>query len=159
MDYIQDKERSTTRQSRRTHLRDGLGLVRLLRGVRGDTLRLDARGLGILLVVVGTEEIDIIVVFISSLAGRRGGSGCISTEESVSRGAGARERGELRGVRLDVVVPADDVGVGRRGSLRDGLEDDNIRLGRDVAGRREQILAIRTDFAEQMMRKIQRARL
>ena len=110
-----------------THLGDGLGLLCLLRVVRGDALGLEALRLGVLL-LVASKEVDLIVVRLSSLRrGLRGNEGFAGL-----RGAG--EGGVLRGVRLDVVIPSRAVGeLGRvrRGAER--LEDVDVRLRGGVA--------------------------
>ena len=109
------------------HLRHGLGLVGLLGLVSSDALCLDALRLGVLL-LVASEEVDLIVVRLSSLRrGLRGNEGFAGL-----RGAG--EGGVLRGVGLNVVVPSRAVGeLGRvrRGAER--LEDVNVRLRGGVA--------------------------
>ena len=113
---------------RATNLGDRLRLRSLLRVVGSDTLGLDALGLRILL-VVGAEEVDLIVVLL------RGRSSSRAAEEGLAGGAGTGQGGELGLVGLDVSVPAGDGGGRLRvGSGGDRLEDDDVGLGRDVAG-------------------------
>jgi hypothetical protein len=79
----------------------GFGLL-----VFGDSLGLDSLGLGVLLLVILTEEVDLVVILLLSSGlglGRRGTGG----SEGLALGQGAvlvRERG-------DVLVPSGDVGV------------------------------------------------
>ena len=117
-----------------TNLRNGLGLRRLLRVVGSDTLSLDALGLGVLL-VIGSEEVDLIVILLSL-----GGSSGSTAEEGLASRAGAREGAKLSLVGLDVIVPAGNVGVcGRVGGRRDGLEDSDVRLRRGVTAQLEDV--------------------
>ena len=128
---ITDTTTHETVRGHGTNLGDGLRLRGLLRVVGSETLRLDALSLRILL-LIGTEEVDLVIVLLS-----RGGSSS-SAEEGFASGARAREGVKLGSIRLDVCEPARDirVGLGRR-SLRDGLEDDDIRLGGDIANKRQ----------------------
>ena len=107
------------------YLSDGLGLVGLLGIVGSDALGLDPLGLSILLLIVRAEEIDFIVVLVSS---------GLTTEEGLAGSAGSREIGVLSSVRLDVLVPSGNsrAGSGVRGG-RNGLEDDDVSLGGGVA--------------------------
>ena len=112
-----------------TYLGNSLWLSSFLLVVRGNAFGLDALGLGILLLIVGTEEVDLVVVVVLSSSGRG------TSDKGVARGAGAGQRVELGGVRLDVGVPAGSVLGG--GSCLDRLEDDDIRLRGDVAATRD----------------------
>lgn len=116
-------------------LADNDGLGGLLGGVVGETLLLEGLGLGINLLVVGSEEINVIIILLSSGGGRGGGR---------SRGAvGGGVLGGISGeglvlgvVGLDVRVPAGGVGVGGSvGGRREGLEDGDIGLGGGVSER------------------------
>lgn len=123
-------------------LGDDLGLGRLLRRVLCQTLLLERLGLGIDLLVVGAEQVNLILVVLSSrldgsdvLDGGGGGGGSVG-------GCGGRrvsgEGGVLGLVGLDVRVPAGRVGVGSGGGGRgEGLEDGDVRLGRSVSGTTE----------------------
>lgn len=95
----------------RTDLGDSLGFVGLLRCVLRNTLSLDAFGLRVILLVT-SEEIDIVVVVCSGRGGRS------TTEECIPRAARAGERSKLGGVRLDMGVPPGDVGIRRRAGRR-----------------------------------------
>ena len=120
------------RPARGTHLGDRLGLLRLLGVVRGDALGLDALGLGVVLVVV-PEEVDLLLLLLGGRRGR-GRGGVARADEGLARGARARERAVLRGVRGDVLVPARGVrGRGRVGCGAERLEDVHVRLRGGVA--------------------------
>ena len=111
----------------KTNLGDCLGLVGLLFVVGSNTRSLKLLGLGILF-LIRPEEIDLIVLLSSS----RGW--CTIAEEGLASRAGARKRIVLSRVRLDVLVPPGDVGVGRSIRLSaDRLEYDDVGLRRDVA--------------------------
>ena len=114
-----------------TNLGDRLGLRSLLRIVGSNALGLDALGLGVLL-LVGAEEVDLIVVLL------RGRSSSRAAEEGLAGGAGTGQGGELGLVGLDVSVPAGDGGGRLRvGSGGDRLEDDDVCLRRGVSADRE----------------------
>ncbi|KAL2279417.1 hypothetical protein FJTKL_13487 [Diaporthe vaccinii] len=122
------------------HSHDGLGgglrLALLLLAVLGQTLLTDTGGLSILLLVVGAEQVDIVVV-ISGGGGLGGVQGDLSDLRAVGGvwlGGIAGEGGELGLVRGDVLVPPGGVGVlgGVRGG-GDGLEGGNVGLGGGVA--------------------------
>lgn len=109
-----------------------LGLALLLLAVLGQTLLTDTGSLGILLLVVRAEQVDIIVLLLGSggLGGVQGDLRGLGAVDGVRLGGIAREGGELRLVRLDVLVPPGGVGVlGSVGGGGDGLEDGNISLG------------------------------
>ena len=134
----------------RSHLRNSLRLRSLLCRVRSNTLRLDALGLLVHL-VVGAKEIDLIVVVLSSSRG----SG--RADERLAGSAGAGQGVELGGVGLDVRVPARDVWVGRGGGRGgDRLEDGDVGLGRDVA----MVRAVSADAFNKAQRgvRVQKAR-
>lgn len=108
----------------------GRALGGLLLVVGGDTLGLDALALGVLLLVVRAEEVDVVLVLLLLSAGRGRGA----AEERLGGGSVSRERRELRLERLDVRVPAGRVRVlgGRRGRLESG-EDAGVSLRGRVA--------------------------
>ena len=112
---------------RNTNLGSHLGLVGLLGVVRSNTLSLDALGLLINL-IVGTEQVDLVVIVIFLSLGGSGGT----TEEGLASSTRTGERVELGLVRLDVVVPAGHAGEGCSGGRGDRLEDGDIGLGRGV---------------------------
>ena len=118
-------------------LSSSLGLAGLLLGVLGETLFTNTSSLGVLLLVVRAEKVDIIIILLSLLGGlggvdgKLGGLGAVSGE---LLGWVTGERGELGLERGDVLVPA--VGVGVLGRLRlglQGLEGLDIGLRRTVA--------------------------
>ena len=123
-----DERRRNLRRARRGHRAEHAPIVQSSRIQQPPRpLRL-----GILL-LVGAEEVDLIVVLRLGLSGRGG----LTAEESLTSLAGAGEGVELSRVGLDVVVPAGDVGVrGRVGGSGDGLEDGNISLRGRVPGER-----------------------
>jgi hypothetical protein len=117
----------------------GLDLAGLLLVVLGQTLSLQLLSLGVLLLVVAAEQIDIIVILLS-------GGGCLGRVDGKLRllgavggvvlGRVAGQRRELRLPREDVVVPAPCVRELLRG--RGGLElledlDVGLRRGVPVA--------------------------
>ena len=110
-----------------THLGDGLGLVGFLGGVLSNTLSFDPLSLFILL-FVGSEEIDLVVILSSC------GSGCLlATDEGFTSGAGSGEIGMLSAVRSDVLVPPGYGGVSRSiGGSPNGLEDGDVCLRRGI---------------------------
>jgi hypothetical protein len=116
----------------------GLGLALLLLAVLGQALLTDAGSLGVLLLVVGTEKVDVLILLLLSSGGGLGGvQGDLSDVGAVD-GVGlagiARQGGELVLVRGDVLVPAGRVGVlGGIGGSAQGLEDDGISLRGGVA--------------------------
>jgi len=119
-------------------LGSGLRLAGLLGGVLLEALLTDTGVLGILLLVVGTEEIDIIIVIVlsvgSGLGGVDGELSRLGTVGSELLGGVTGERGELGLERGDVLVPAGSVGVlGDLGGSLQGLEGLDIGLGRTVA--------------------------
>lgn len=117
-------------------LGNGLGLGSLLLLVGSKTLLTDAGSLGILLLVVGAEQVDIVVVLsgISTLSGVDGEVARLGTVGRVGLGGVTGEGGELALVGGDVLVPSGGVGVlvGSRGGA-EGLEDGNISLRGAVA--------------------------
>lgn len=112
----------------------GLGtLGLLLRLVLSQALLADSDSLGVLLLIVATEQVDVIVL----LGGSGGGSGGghrLRAVGGVGSGGIAGEGGEVRLVAGDVLVPAGSVDVlaGVRGRLN-GLEDSNIGLRSSVS--------------------------
>jgi len=113
-----------------------LGLACLLLGVLSETLFSDTSGLGIFLLVVTSEEINIVVILLllGSLGGVDGKLAGLWSVGGVWLGRVTWEGREFGLVRGDVLVPA--VGMGELlrcwGSL-DGLEGLDIGLGRTVA--------------------------
>lgn len=125
------RKRGGGSKRRSANLGDRLRLVGLLSLVSCNTLCLELLSLSVLLLVIGSKQVDLIVVLSLSF-GRSGRSG--RANEGLASGAGARESLELGGVRLDVGVPAADGGVLRLRSRRDRLEDENVGLGGGVPG-------------------------
>jgi len=119
-------------------LGSGLHLAGLLCGVLCEALLTDTGVLSILLLVVGTEEVNFVIVLLLSVGGGLGGvDGELSGLGAVGSellGGVAGERGELGLERGDVLVPAGSVGVlgDLRGRLQ-GLEGLDIGLGGGVA--------------------------
>lgn len=112
----------------------GLGLALLLLAVLGEALLTDAGSLGVLLLVVGTEEVDILILLLGGggggLGGVEGHLGDVGAVDGVGLAGITGEGGELLLVGGDVLVPTGSVGVlGGIGSGAQGLEDDNIGLG------------------------------
>jgi hypothetical protein len=91
-----------------TDLGNGLGLAGFLLGVLRDTLSLETFSFGVIFVIT-SEEIDFIVVIRSSR-----GRSSRTTQECLTSGAGAGERGKLGTIRFDVGVPPRDMGTARR---------------------------------------------
>jgi len=114
-----------------------LGLVLLLLAVLGQALLADADGLGVLLLVVAAEEVDILVLLLLSgggLGGVDGDLGDLGAVDGVGLAGIAGQGGELVLVRGDVLVPAGRVGVlGGVGGGAQGLEGDGISLRGRVA--------------------------
>jgi len=121
-------------------LGSGLRLASLLCGVLLEALLADTGVLGILLLIVGTEKVNIIIVIVLGVGGGLGGvdgelSG-LGTVGSELLGGVTGERRELGLERGDVLVPAGSVGVlGDLGGGLQGLEGLDIGLGRTVAMR------------------------
>jgi len=113
-----------------THFSDGLGLVGLLGIVCSDAFSFEFLSFSILL-LIGSEEVDIIVTGLLFLLLSRSRCGGDLTGEDGTGAAGTREGGELGLKGLDVLVPAGDVGVSQ--ILGKSLEDSNIGLGWGVA--------------------------
>lgn len=90
------------------YLGDGLGLVRLLGIVCGDTVSLELLSFGIIL-IIGPEQIDIIIAGLLFLL--LGGSGGSITGEDGTCATGTGEGRELSLVGLDVLVPASNIWV------------------------------------------------
>lgn len=119
------------------HGDDGLGGrlddALLLLAVLSQALLSDPDGLRVLLLVVTTEEIDIVVILVrgSGVYGNLAGLGAVC---GVVLGRIAGETGELGLVRGDVLVPARGMGVLRsvRRSL-ESLEDGYIGLRGRIA--------------------------
>lgn len=115
---------------------NSLGLGSLLLSVSSKALLTDANSLSILLLVVGAEQVDIIVVLLSSstLGGVDGEVARLGAVGGVGLGGITRESGKLALIRGDVLVPSGGVGVlvgDRRGA--DGLVDGDISLRGAVA--------------------------
>lgn len=115
----------------------GLRLVLLLLAVLGQALLADPGGLGIFLLVVTAEKVDILVLLLSGVGGLgrvQGDLGDVGTVDGVGLAGIAGEGGEVVLVRGDVLVPAGRVGVlGGVGGGAQGLEDDDISLRGRVA--------------------------
>jgi hypothetical protein len=116
----------------------GLGaLGLLLLAVLGQALLADADSLGVLLLVIAAEEVDVLVLLLLSrggLGGVQGDLGDLGAVDGVGRGGIAGERREVVLERGDVLVPAGRVGVlGGVGGRAQGLEGDNIGLRGGVA--------------------------
>lgn len=113
-----------------------LGLVLLLLAVLGQTLLTDTDSLGILLLVVRAEQVDIVVVLGGGgLGGVQGDLGDLRAVDGVGLAGLALEGGELILECSNVLVPASGGGVlGGVGSLLEGLEDGDVGLGGRVAG-------------------------
>lgn len=116
-----------------------LGLGGLLLLVGSETLLTDANGLRVLL-LVGAEQVDVIVVLSSGLGGRslgrvHGDLGDLRAVDGVGLGSITGESGELILERGNVLVPP---GSGRvLGGIRgagESLEGGDIGLRRSVAG-------------------------
>lgn len=114
-----------------------LGLVLLLLAVLGQALLADADGLGVLLLVVAAEEVDVLILLLLSgggLGGVDGDLGDLGAVDGVGLAGIAGQGGELVLVRGDVLVPAGRVGVlGGVGGGVQGLEGDGISLRGRVA--------------------------
>jgi len=118
-----------------------LGLASLLLCVLGQTLLPDLGGLGVLLLVIRTEEVDLVIVVLSSLLLLLGSLGRVEGQLAGLWAVGGvllawvtRELRELGLKRGDVLVPAVGVRVllnGRR--ALESLEGLDIGLRRGVA--------------------------
>lgn len=93
--------------------------------VRRNALSLELLGFRVVLLIVRSEQVDIVVVFLRCLR---------SGNESLASGARARKGVEFGGVGLDVGVPAcySRVGGSSRGRS-DGLKDMDVCLGWNVS--------------------------
>jgi hypothetical protein len=90
------------------------GLLSLLLLVLGNSLSLDSLSLGILLLIIGTEKVDIIVILLGSggsSLGSRGGRRRSTTEQVGGLGSISGQGRVLSLVRLDVSEPSGDSGV------------------------------------------------
>lgn len=117
-------------------LGDGLGLGGLLFVVLVEALLADTGSLGILLLVVASEQVDIVVVLLGSggLGGVQGSLGLVRAVLGVSLGGVAGQVGEVILERGDVLVPPSSVGVlGGVGSRAQGLVGDDVGLAGRVA--------------------------
>lgn len=107
----------------------GLGLLLLL--VLGQSLITDTGSLGILLLVVRTEQVDIVVLLglLGGLGGVDGHLGDIRAVGSVGGSGITRESGEVALITGNVLVPSGSVRVllGIRGA-RESLVGDDISL-------------------------------
>jgi hypothetical protein len=121
---------------------DGLGgrlnLTLLLLSVLLQALLTDPDGLGILLLVVGAEKVDILIIILSGgsrgLGGVQGNLSDLRAVGGVWLGGVTGEGLELIGVGSDVLVPSGSVGVlGCVWGGGDSLEGGNIGLGGVVA--------------------------
>lgn len=114
-----------------------LGLGILLGAVGGQALLADADGLGVLLLVVAAEEVDVLVLLLlrgGGLGGVQGDLGDLGAVDGVGLAGIAGQGREVVLVRGDVLVPAGRVGVlGGVGGGVQGLEDDGISLRGRVA--------------------------
>lgn len=111
----------------------GLGLALLLLAVLSQTLLTDTDSLSILLLVIATEQVDIIVILssggVGGLGGVQGNLSDLGAVSGVGQAGIARQSGELILVRGNVLVPTSGVrSLGGVGSLLEGLEDSNIGL-------------------------------
>jgi len=108
------------------HGDDGLGsrldLASLLLVVLGQALSLELLGLGVLLLIVATEQIDVIILLLGSraLGGVDGEVPRLGTVCGVLLGRVSGQGGELRLEGKDVVVPSPGIWVLLRGG--DGLD-------------------------------------
>lgn len=112
-----------------------LGLGSLLLAVGSQTLLTDTGSLGILLLVVRAEQVDIIVVLSGGgLGGVQGDLGDLRAVDGVGLAGIALEGGELILVCGNVLVPTGSSRVlGGVGSLLEGLEDGDVGLaGREA---------------------------
>lgn len=110
-----------------------LGLALLLLLVLSEAALTLSDDLSVFLLVVGAEQVNLIVV-LGSLLGVLGHGHSIGAIGGESLGRVTGKAGELGLVGLDVVVPAVGVGVVLNGGLLgDGLEGDDIGLGRSIA--------------------------
>lgn len=117
-------------------LGNSLGLGSLLLTVSSETLLTDPDSLGILLLIVRAEQVNIVVVVLSSstLGGVDGEVARLGAIGRVGLGGVTGEGGELALVAGNVLVPAGGVGVlvgGRGGG--ESLEDGDISLRGAVA--------------------------
>jgi hypothetical protein len=114
-----------------------LSLSLLLLLVLGQTLVPHSHGLGVFLLVIRAEEVNIIVILLSSsgcLGGVAGNLAGLGTVCSVFFCRVTRQRGKFRFERGDVLVPAGCVRVLLGGGLGlGGLEGLDIGLGRGVS--------------------------
>lgn len=113
-----------------------LGLVVLLLLVLSKALLTDASSLGVLLLVVRAEQVDIILVLLGGggLGGVHGELSGLRSVDGVGLGRITGEGGEVALVGGDVLVPSGGVGVllGIRSGLK-SLEGGNVGLGRSGA--------------------------
>lgn len=120
-------------------LGSGLGLSGLLASVLGKTLLSYPDGLGILLLVVGTEKVNLVIVLLlggllRGLGGVQGELAGVGAVGGVLLGWVTRERRELGLERGNVLVPAVGVGELLDGGLAlEGLEGLDVGLRRSVA--------------------------
>lgn len=118
-------------------LSNGDGLGRLLGGVLGEPLLLECLGLLINLVVVGSKEVNLVVVLLDGGGGSNGGRGRGSVL-GVGPGRVSRESRVGGRVGLDVGVPTGRVGVGGSvGGRGEGLEDGDVGLRGCVSARED----------------------
>lgn len=118
-------------------LGDGLGLGRLLLVVGRKALLTDPGGLGILLLVVAAEQVDVVVVIaglLLSLGGVDGHVRGLGAVDGVGLGGITGQSSELALVGGDVLVPPGGVRVLLRvGGRLESLEDGDISLRGTVA--------------------------
>jgi len=105
-----------------TYFSDGLGFVGLFGVICSNTFGFELLGFSIIL-LIGSEEIDIVVTGLLFLLG--GSRGSLTGENSTGT-TRTGEGGELSLVGFDVLVPAGYIGVSQ--ILGKSLEDGNIGL-------------------------------
>lgn len=127
-------------------LGSSLGLGSLLLLVGSQALLADTGSLGILLVVVTAEQVDVVILLVGG--GRLGGvqsvSDVVGAIDGVRLGGITGQGRKVGLVRGDVLPPASGVGIlGGVGALLQGLEAGNIGLGGGVTGASKVSLLIR----------------
>ena len=121
-----------------SYFSDSLRLVGFLCIISSDTFSFELLSCGIFLLVIITEEIDVIVIGLLHFDFLRGSRFRSSlTGEDGTGAAGAGEGGELSLIGLDVLVPAGDIGVSQ--ILRKSLEDGNVGLRWGVTDNRDSV--------------------
>jgi hypothetical protein len=113
-----------------------LRLALLLLLVFGQALLADPGSLGILLLVVASEQVHVILVVLvlgRSLGGVQGDLARFGAIGGVCLGGIASERSEFTFVRGNVLVPPSGMGVLGAGGRLQGLEASDISLAGDIA--------------------------